>query len=80
MLIQNYQVQPIWIREGGSLPSLPFLESVFNATTVHLPMGCQGDHAHLVDEKTSITNLQRGKKVVENWLRAMSSVDESSSN
>ena len=57
---------------------MPFLEQFFDATTVHLPMGNQGDHAHLVDEKTSILNLQRGKKVVQNWLQVMGEVGSES--
>jgi len=73
-VFDEWKMLPLWIREGGSLPSLPFLENHFNACTVHLPMGSQGDHAHLVDEKTSIVNLQRGKKVVENWLKALPKV------
>lgn len=66
-----YQVPPLWIREGGSLPSLPFLENHFSACVVHLPMGSQGDHAHLVNERTAIVNLQRGKNSVERWLQAL---------
>lgn len=74
-VFDEWRVQPLWIREGGSLPSLPFLESFFKASTVHLPMGHQGDHAHLVNEKTSITNLQHGKRVVANWFKALAALD-----
>lgn len=66
-------MQPLWIREGGSLPSLPFLEQLFSASVVHLPMGVQGDCAHLVDEHSSYTSLQRGYRVVQNWMKALPS-------
>lgn len=73
-IYDEWKVRPLWIREGGSLPSLPLLESHFNACVVHLPMGGPGDSAHLVNERTSIANLQRGKKVVQRWLSALPAV------
>ena len=41
-VFEEWNAQPLWIREGGSLPSLPFLEQQFQACVVHLPMGVQG--------------------------------------
>lgn len=30
-------IQPLWVREGGSIPSIPFLEQLLDAPAVHFP-------------------------------------------
>lgn len=30
-------VKPLWVREGGSIPSIPFLEQLLKAPAVHFP-------------------------------------------
>ena len=32
-------MEPLYIREGGSIPAVRFLEKFCNAPAVHLPMG-----------------------------------------
>ncbi|KAL0579213.1 hypothetical protein V5O48_002775 [Marasmius crinis-equi] len=36
---EEWGVEPLRIREGGSIPSIPFLEKAFGCHAVHLPMG-----------------------------------------
>ncbi|PFH53886.1 hypothetical protein AMATHDRAFT_44936 [Amanita thiersii Skay4041] len=62
---------PLRIREGGSIPSVPYLEKEFGCHALHLPMGQSTDQAHLPNERISITNLQKGKAVIERFLLAM---------
>jgi len=54
----EWGVEPLYIREGGSIPSLPFLEREFAADSVHLPLGTSSDSAHLPDERIRIVNLE----------------------
>ena len=54
----EWKIKPLLIREGGSIPSLPFLEREFAAASVHFPMGQGSDSAHLPDEKIRIINLE----------------------
>ncbi|KAG6811024.1 hypothetical protein H0H92_009327 [Tricholoma furcatifolium] len=61
-------VAPLRIREGGSIPSVPYLEKEFSCHALHLPMGQSSDQAHLPNERISLENLHRGKVVVEKFL------------
>jgi len=65
-------VEPLRIREGGSIPSVPFLEKEFGCHALHLPMGQSSDRAHLPNERISLSNLQKGKAVVEHFLMNLS--------
>ncbi|KAF7975347.1 hypothetical protein HWV62_9799 [Athelia sp. TMB] len=64
----EWGVQPLRIREGGSIPSVPFLEKEFGCHALHLPLGQSTDQAHLPNERISLTNLRRGKAVIERFL------------
>ncbi|GAA5875874.1 hypothetical protein JCM1840_002961 [Sporobolomyces johnsonii] len=70
----TWGLKPLLIREGGSIPSLPFLEREFGADAVHFPMGTSSDGAHLSDERIRILNLERGKEIVSNWLSCIASL------
>ncbi|GLB38271.1 putative zn-dependent exopeptidase [Lyophyllum shimeji] len=61
-------VAPLRIREGGSIPSVPYLEKEFGCHALHLPMGQSSDRAHLPNERISLENLHKGKVVVEHFL------------
>ncbi|KAJ7465280.1 hypothetical protein FB451DRAFT_1263169 [Mycena latifolia] len=65
---KEWGVEPLRIREGGSIPSVPFLEKVFGCHALQLPMGQSSDQAHLPNERISLDNLRRGKSVVERFL------------
>lgn len=54
----EWKIRPLLIREGGSIPSLPFLEREYSAASVHFPMGQASDSAHLPDEKIRVDNLE----------------------
>ncbi|KAH8921636.1 Zn-dependent exopeptidase [Atractiella rhizophila] len=63
------RMDPLWIREGGSIPSIPFLEREFGAEiSIHFPMGMGSDKAHLANERIRMSNLEKGMKVVMRWL------------
>lgn len=60
--------KPLKIREGGSIPTIPFLEDLFHAPCVHLPLGQHSSNAHLSNERLRLLNLRNGKKVIEEFL------------
>ncbi|KIM66941.1 hypothetical protein SCLCIDRAFT_109662 [Scleroderma citrinum Foug A] len=65
---EEWGVQPLRIREGGSIPSIPNLEKEFGCRALHLPLGQSTDRAHLPNERISLSNLRRGKSVVARFL------------
>jgi di- and tripeptidase len=55
--------KPLYIREGGSIPSIRFLEKEFNAPAAHLPCGQASDSAHLDNERLRVTNLYKSREI-----------------
>ena len=55
---------PLFIREGGSIPSIRFLEKSFDAPAAQIPCGQASDNAHLQNEKLRIINLYKLKNIL----------------
>lgn len=54
---------PLYIREGGSIPAIRFLEKEFGAPAAHLPCGQASDGAHLDNERLRLTNLYNSREI-----------------
>lgn len=54
---------PLYIREGGSIPAIRFLEKEFGAPAAHLPCGRASDAAHLDNERMSMMNLLKAREI-----------------
>ncbi|OAK96768.1 beta-Ala-His dipeptidase [Phaeosphaeriaceae sp. SRC1lsM3a] len=63
------RMKPLYIREGGSIPSIRFLEKEFNAPAAHLPCGQASDSAHLDNERLRLVNLFNSKKIFKEVFR-----------
>ncbi|KAF2223444.1 hypothetical protein BDZ85DRAFT_109577 [Elsinoe ampelina] len=55
--------KPLYIREGGSIPAIRFLEMEFDAPAAHLPCGQASDSAHLDNERLRLVNLYKSKDI-----------------
>lgn len=55
--------RPLYIREGGSIPAIRFLEKEFSAPAAHLPCGQASDNAHLDNERIRVLNLYNSKEI-----------------
>ncbi|KAK0628780.1 hypothetical protein B0T17DRAFT_489646 [Bombardia bombarda] len=55
--------KPLYIREGGSIPPIRFLEKEFNAPAAHLPCGQASDAAHLHNERLRVMNLLKSREI-----------------
>lgn len=53
----------LYIREGGSIPAIRFLEQEFDAPVAHLPCGQASDSAHLENERIRLLNLNRSREI-----------------
>lgn len=60
---------PLFIREGGSIPSIRFLEKTFDAPAAQIPCGQASDNAHLKDEKLRIINLFKLRSILADSFR-----------
>ncbi|KAG0256504.1 hypothetical protein BG011_004473 [Mortierella polycephala] len=68
---QEWGHKPLFIREGGSVPAIRWLEKRLKAAAVHIPMGQSSDQAHLNNERIRLQNLNSGKRVIKAFLREL---------
>lgn len=55
--------KPLYIREGGSIPAIRFLEKEFSAPAAHFPCGQASDSAHLEKERFRLLNLYKSRDI-----------------
>lgn len=55
--------KPLYIREGGSIPAIRFLEKEFDAPAAHFPCGQASDSAHLDNERLRLVNLYKSRDI-----------------
>ena len=60
--------EPLLIREGGTIPSIRFLERIFNCPAAQIPCGQSSDNAHLQDEKIRILNLFKLRDILRDFF------------
>lgn len=60
---ENMPKSPLYIREGGSIPVISFLEKEFNAPAAMFPCGQASDNAHLDNERMRVQNLYNGREI-----------------
>lgn len=63
------QRKPLYIREGGSIPAIRFLEKEFGAPAAHFPCGQASDSAHLDNERLKLVNLVKSKNIMKKVFR-----------
>lgn len=61
--------KPLYIREGGSIPAIRFLEKEFGAPAAHFPCGQASDSAHLDNERLRLVNLYKSKDIMKMVFR-----------
>jgi di- and tripeptidase len=66
---EHWNVSPLYVREGGTMPTSSFLESTLKSTVIHIPFGQITDQAHLENERIRLLNLIKGKDVFKSFVR-----------
>ncbi|SCW02539.1 LAFE_0F08658g1_1 [Lachancea fermentati] len=59
-------IDPLLVREGGSIPQVRFLERVLDAPAAQIPCGQSTDNAHLDNEQLRIKNWYRMRQILGN--------------
>ncbi|KAI7828629.1 hypothetical protein BC939DRAFT_526712 [Gamsiella multidivaricata] len=72
---QEWGQKPLFIREGGSVPAIRWLEKRLKAAAVHIPMGQSSDQAHLNNERIRLQNLNSGKRVIKAFLKELRTLE-----
>lgn len=63
--------EPLYVREGGSIPSIRFLEKEFQAPAAQIPCGQASDNAHLKDEKLRVINLYKLRSILSDTFKQL---------
>ena len=61
--------KPLYIREGGSIAAIRFLEKEFDAPAANLPCGQASDSAHLDNERMRLLNLYKSREIFKKVFR-----------
>jgi acetylornithine deacetylase/succinyl-diaminopimelate desuccinylase-like protein len=63
-----WKQEPLYVREGGTMPLTPILERLLDAPAIHIPLGQCSDGAHLPNERIKAENLIQGKNVLREFI------------
>lgn len=63
-LIAAWDLEPLFVREGGSIPCVRTLETIFSAPAVQIPCGQSTDNAHLDNENLRIKNWSKMAQIL----------------
>lgn len=69
--VKDRSQKPLYIREGGSIPTIRFLEKEFGAPAAHLPCGQASDSAHLDNERLRLSNLYKSRDIFKKVFREL---------
>lgn len=65
-ITKAWNMQPLFVREGGSIPCIRTLERIFEASAVQIPCGQSTDNGHLYNENMRIKNLSNMAEILYN--------------
>ncbi|GJP84513.1 hypothetical protein CLOP_g14576 [Closterium sp. NIES-67] len=68
---RHWDLPPMYIREGGTMPVVPFLESALGAPAIKIPISQATDGSALQNERLGWRHLIKGKDVIRDFLRAL---------
>lgn len=66
-----WKTEPLFVKEGGSIPCVRSLERLFNAPAVQIACGQSTDNAHLDNENLRIENWSKMADVLSNVFRKL---------
>ncbi|KAG0679753.1 hypothetical protein C6P43_000081 [Kluyveromyces marxianus] len=61
---KEWGVEPLMVREGGSIPSVRYLEKTLEAPVIQIPCGQSSDEAHLPNEQLRMKNWYRLRSIL----------------
>lgn len=67
----EWDMEPLFIREGGSIPAVRFLEKAFDAPAAQLPCGQASDGAHLDNERLCVLNFIKTRNVFKRTFKEL---------
>ena len=79
-LKKGFGVDPVFMREGGSIPIVNSFQILLNAPTLLLGFGLPDENAHSPDEHINLNNFQRGILSVAHFYNELSNIKHNGKN
>ncbi len=73
-LKKGFNIEPVFVREGGSIPIVNIFKELLNADTVLLGFGLPNENAHSPDEHFDLNNYLRGIKSCSHYYNELASL------
>ena len=70
-LKETYGKEPVFIREGGSIPIAALFDEVLHVPVVFMGFGLPDDNLHSPNEKYSLTQFYKGLRTVASFLQKL---------
>ncbi|CAI5952770.1 unnamed protein product [Closterium sp. NIES-64] len=67
----HWDMPPMYIREGGTMPVVPFLEAALGAPAIKIPISQATDGSALQNERLEWSHLIKGKDVIRDFIKAL---------
>ncbi len=68
-LLHGFNLKPIFLREGGSIPALTALTEQYNKPIMFIPIGLPGDNPHAPNEKFPKEHIFKGIETFKYFLQ-----------
>lgn len=66
---EYWKMEPAYVRSGGSIPIIPFMEKLFKTPAIGISTGQSSDGAHSQNERLRIENFEGSKEVIKLMLQ-----------
>ncbi|MEO6695241.1 MAG: M20/M25/M40 family metallo-hydrolase, partial [Ignavibacteria bacterium] len=73
-LKKGFGKEPVFVREGGSIPVVNTFQTILNSPTVLLGFGLPDENAHSPDEHLNLKNFHRGILSIAHYLNELSKI------
>ncbi len=73
-LAKGFGAEPVFIREGGSIPVVATFKELLGIDTILMGLGLHDDNAHSPNEKFNLEDYQRGIETVAYLLDEIAAV------
>lgn len=67
----TWGTEPLFVREGGSIPCVRYLEKIFDTAAVQIPCGQSTDKCHLDNENLRIKNFTQMARILSNVINKL---------
>jgi acetylornithine deacetylase/succinyl-diaminopimelate desuccinylase-like protein len=73
--VTSFGKEPLFTREGGSIPIVPMLQKTLGIETILMGFGLPDDRLHSPNEKFHLPNFYRGIETVIHFIASLGGIE-----